>query len=174
MFKNRMFLRAVAVTMLISMCPYLGLLDAAKAAVVSIPAGTRVRLRLEETVSPETKNAGDQVSLSVIHDVIVDGKVVIAAGAPARGEVTVSSKSGAVGKPAEIGFQVTSATAVDGKSVPLRATRKAEGKSKITEAVVVSILCCVLGLLMKGGKASFEKGLTIEAETSFPVSVEPR
>lgn len=174
MSKKRTFLKVVAVAVVVSMCPYLGIVEAVKAAVVSVPPGTRVLLRLEETVSPETKSVGDQVTLSVVSDVVVNGKVVIAAGAPAVGEVTVSSKKGAVGKPAEIGFQVTSVMAVDGKSVPLRATRKAEGKSKMTEAIVVTILCCVLGLLMKGGEASFEKGLTIEAETSFPVSVEPR
>ncbi|MCJ7645997.1 hypothetical protein MUO65_03705 [bacterium] len=174
MFKKKTFLKVVAVAVVVSMCPYLGIVEAVKAAVVSVPPGTRVLLRLEETVSPETKSVGDQVTLSVVSDVVVNGKVVIAAGAPAAGEVTVSSKKGAVGKPAEIGFQVTSVMAVDGKSVPLRATRKAEGKSKMTEAIVVTILCCVLGLLMKGGEASFEKGLTIEAETSFPVSVEPR
>jgi len=174
MFKKRMFLRAVAMVMVVSMCPYLGVLDAVKAAVVSVPLGTRVLLRLEETVSPETKNVGDSVSLSVVSDVVVEGKVVIASGALATGEVTVSRKSGVLGRPAEIGFQVTSVTAVDGKSVPLRATRKAEGKSKVTEAVVITIICCVLGLLMKGGVASLEQGTRIQAETTFPVSIDPR
>lgn len=174
MFKKRMFLRAVAIVMVVSMCPYLGIVDVVKAAVVSIPPGTRVLLRLEETVSPETKNVGDSVSLSVVSDVVVDGKVVIASGALATGEVVVSTKSGVLGKAAEIAFQVTSVTAVDGKSIPLRATKRAEGKGRVTEAVVVAILCCVLGLLMKGEKASLEPGIRIEAETAFPVSVEPR
>src|SRR5947207_15644625 len=88
-----------------------------EAAKVQIPVGTVVDLTFEAAVTPLTAVVGQSVTLKVANDVKVNGQIVISAGATARGEVTQSSKAGAVGKEARLGAPVTRAQAVDGTVV---------------------------------------------------------
>jgi hypothetical protein len=62
--------------------------------------------------------------------------------------------------------------AVDGKPVPVSATMSKEGSSKLTEAIVVAVICCILGLLIKGGKTSIPEGATVQASVLTPTVVE--
>jgi len=50
---------------------------------IQISSGTSVMLRTNTTLYPDQLNVGDTVELSVVSDVIVDGNVVIKAGAKA-------------------------------------------------------------------------------------------
>jgi len=144
----------------------------ALATTATVPIGTRVPLTVNETVTPETHAVGQRVMLSVEYDVKVDGQVVIAAGAPAVGEVSASRKSGAVGAPAEVGIVVRTVTAVDGTVVPIQGTKVVRGASKQTESLLITILCCVLALFMKGEKANIIEGSSIDARVEAPTAVE--
>ena len=53
------------------------------AALVKIPAGTIVNVAPVSAITPELFTVGDPVQLTVVSDVSVNGKVVIAAGAEA-------------------------------------------------------------------------------------------
>ena len=97
--------------------------------------------------------------------------MVIASGAPVVAEVTRSQKKGAVGKPAIIGVTLYSVTAVDGSTVPLMGQKLVEGENKQTESLVITILCCVLGLLQQGGPASIPEGTQLEASVAGNVKV---
>ncbi|MBU1319435.1 MAG: hypothetical protein KKH67_09610 [candidate division Zixibacteria bacterium] len=138
---------------------------------VTVPAGTVVSFTTSEVISPKVLHVGDRVNLRVTYDVIVDDIVVIKAGTKAVAEVTESTTSGAVGKPAKIGISIKRVEAVDGSTVPLYGTRLAEGESKVGTAVIVTILCCVLGLLIKGGTAELPAGTEIQTETAGTVKV---
>ena len=52
--------------------------------------GTPIRLRLNETLHSGRNKVGQGVSLSVVEDVIIGGKTVIAAGARASGRVLMA------------------------------------------------------------------------------------
>jgi hypothetical protein len=143
----------------------------ATAATVDIPVGTVVTVVFSQEVDPATTAPGQTVMLSVADPVIINGATVIAAGAPVLGEVTVAEKSGAVGKPAKIGVILRHVTAVDGKNVPLAGQKQVEGKNEQATSLIVTILCCILGLLMKGGPATIPAGALVQATTVAPVAI---
>lgn len=139
---------------------------------VKIPAGTTVVLRYAETVSPATKTVGDSVILTVARDVEVDGKVVIKAGAMAKGEVVKSRTRNLIGIPAQISVSVRSVEAVDGTLVQLSDGKYLEGSSKMVPSIVLSLICCVLFALWKGGDVQIAQGAEITATTMAPFEIE--
>jgi hypothetical protein len=126
----------------------------------------------DSEVTPAQNTVGQSVTMKVANDVKVNGKVVIAAGAPASGEVVSASKAGAVGKEAQITVTAKNATAVDGTFVPLSGTKAVVGASHQTSSIVITILCCILGLLQKGGKAVIPAGSTLRTTVAAPVEVQ--
>lgn len=158
---------AVALAVVIQLAPA----AVAVAEEVRVPAGLTVVLAFEDAVSPETAQVGQRVFLRVQEDVVVDDAVVISNGALATGEVSQSVKKGAVGKAAAIGVIVRTVEAVDGTSIPISGTKMIEGESKQSEALIVTILCCILGLLMNGGDAEIAAGSTMDAMVDMGVDV---
>lgn len=133
---------------------------------ITIPVGTLVTLRTTSELNPKYLNVGDRVILKVANDVKIDGKVVIAAGASARGEITAKKNQGLAGVNARIGLAVRSVEAVDGTAVSLYGSKMAEGESKTTESVILTVLCCILFLLMKGQDANIPAGTLIDCEVA--------
>ena len=76
------------------------LIAALAAAQTSLPTGTAVRMRLDNTLTTSTSNAGDPFSARVTEPVMVDGKAVIPVGATVEGRVTKTSEPRRIsGKP---------------------------------------------------------------------------
>jgi hypothetical protein len=66
----------------------------------SLPTGTAVKMKLENTLTTFSTQAGDPFSARVTEAVVVDGKTVIPVGATVRGRVTRSSEPRRIaGKP---------------------------------------------------------------------------
>lgn len=130
---------------------------------VRIPAGTVVLLKTNTTLVPSQLNPGDTISLSVVSDVVVDGNVVIAAGSSAKGEITNAKDRNMIGIAAEIGFSVRSVQAVDGSTVMLSGAKNISGKDKMILSIGLSLVCCILFGLMKGGDATIPSGTQIES-----------
>lgn len=139
---------------------------------VTIPWGTPVELKFNERIAPETAAVGTTVMLTVAMPVIVGGKTVIAAGAAAAGEVIESSKRGAIGKPGSVGVLAKHVVAADGTIIPLTGTKLIEGKSKQTSAIVITIFCCILGLLQKGENAEIPAGSSIQVTVATAMDVQ--
>jgi len=138
---------------------------------VTIPAGTVVTFRTSNAISPKVYHVGDNVHLTVAYDVVVDNHVVIKAGTAAKAEVIESRNKGPVGQAAKIAISLRRVDAVDGTTIPLYGTRLAEGDSNVATAVIVTILCCVLGLLIHGGEAELPSGTEIQAESAGSTEV---
>ena len=76
------------------------LLAALAAAQTSLPTGTAVKIKLENTLTTFSTQAGDPFSARVTEAVVVDGKTVIPVGATVQGRVTKTSEPRRVaGKP---------------------------------------------------------------------------
>ncbi|MBZ5654751.1 MAG: hypothetical protein LAO56_05675 [Acidobacteriia bacterium] len=76
------------------------LLSALAAGQTSLPTGTAVKMKLENTLTTFSTQAGDPFSARVTEAVVVDGKTVIPVGATVQGRVTKSSEPRRVaGKP---------------------------------------------------------------------------
>jgi len=138
---------------------------------VRVEVGTIVDLVFDTAMNPKTAAIGQTVMLKVSAPVKVGNLTIIAAGAAAIGEVTRSEKAGAVGMNAAIGVTVKQVTAVDGTVIPLSGTKMVEGESHQTSSIVITVLCCILGLLQQGGQAEIAAGATLRATVLAPIDV---
>jgi len=121
---------------------------------------------------PEGLHAGDTVRLAVVSDVTVDGRVVIKAGAPVVADVVDAQGRNMIGIAAKIGIALRTVEAVDGTQILVSANKFAEGKDKMIMSIGLSLICCILFALMKGGDASIPAGTEIIAATATATQVE--
>lgn len=133
---------------------------------VTLRDGTELRLRTVRTLSSETARTGDSVEFEVAEDVVVDGIVVIAKGAKARGEVIEAKKRKSFGRSGKLNFTIDVVQAVDGSNIRLRTTKESKGDESYGKAGVVTILAGPFGALVKG------KDVTIEAGTEYTIFID--
>jgi hypothetical protein len=105
------------------------LLLAIAAAAETIPAGTRLTVRMGSQISSGSARSGQTFDATLARDLVVNGKTLAKAGAPARGKVTFAKSSGRLHAPGQLSLRLTSVEA-NGKMVPI-STRAfyAKGKS---------------------------------------------
>ena len=130
---------------------------------VVLKAGTVIPLSLETTIDGNNVRTGQTIQFRVVQDIKVDGKTIIAAGSLAQGQVVRAEKNGLLGSAGEVEISVKSEQAVDGTAVYLtNGNVFDERKNKVVISVVVT-LCCLVGFLIKGGKAEIPAGTQINA-----------
>ncbi len=81
---------------------------------------TAVHLKLGHALSSETAKVGEEVNFEVAEDVVVNGRTVIAKGAPAVGAVTEAAPKGRMGKGGKLSVSVTSVQLANSEKAPLR------------------------------------------------------
>jgi hypothetical protein len=138
---------------------------------VTVPAQTSVELTTTAAIDPVMVNIGDQITLQAANDVVVNGKVVIQAGAPATARVTQAKKNNYIGIPASIGIVVEHVQAVDGNMIAISGAQVQEGDNKMVVSIGLSLICCLLFALMKGGTATIPSGTRIIANTTVRTDV---
>lgn len=120
--------------------------------------GTRVTVRLMQNVSSATAQEGDLLALEVTEDIVVDGKVLVKQGTPARGTVTGVQRKRRMGRSGNLSYTVTETWATDGSAIRLRATLdRAAGSSvgstlAITAGVAVVVPVVAPFVLLRKGK----------------------
>jgi hypothetical protein len=150
----------------------IGVSLAVAASQTNVPSGTVIVTQFAETASTETRSVGDVIRMTVSFDVIIGGNVVIKAGAPVQATVNQIKKPGSVGAPGEISVEVRSVQAVDGQMVRVVPHAAAgEGENKQTKSLLITLLCCVLGLIMKGGHAEILSGTSVSTNVSQEITI---
>jgi hypothetical protein len=134
------------------------LLLAMVAAAQTIPAGTHLTVRTDSQVNSRTAKAGDRFSANLVKDLVVNGKVLAKAGAPAKGKVTYVKPSGRLHEPGEVTLRLT-AVQINGKMVPVstsgfRAKGKSHTKSNVTKIGGGAAAGALIGGLAGGGKGA--------------------
>lgn len=125
---------------------------------VVIPAGTVVTVRLGESLSSKTAQAGQTFTATVARPVEVDGKTVIADGASATGTVVNAKAAGKFKGASVLALKLDSIT-IDGRSRPVETSLFSEaqkGKGKRTAVAVGggAGLGALIGGLAGGGKGA--------------------
>jgi hypothetical protein len=87
----------------------LGVAAFASAQVGSLPQGTAIRVRLDQTLSSSTSKSGDTVRFEALDNVFADGKIAVARSAVVGGEI-IDTK----GSDGHIRFVVRYVVAADG------------------------------------------------------------
>ena len=143
------------------------------AAQVTVPDGTKIRVRLDQTLSSGTADQGQVVELSVTEPIKVDGQIVIPEGARVTGTVTEAQEKRHMGRAGKLDFSIDRVRAADGEWVPLRYTiNKKSGGSHAVSTGVLTAGAAVLFwpaapafLLIKGKDVTLNKGMVFDTFT---------
>ncbi len=135
-----------------------------------VPAGAVVQVELAQEVGTRTQKAGDTFALRLAAPLIVNGRVVLPAGAPGVGQVVQASGPGMGGKAAKL---VLSAQYVmqGHRRLALQSLQlSAVGKGNVAIAQAIGISGIVLGpigfvgMAVRGGDVYFPEGTRAEAK----------
>ncbi len=130
---------------------------------IVIPAGTRFRVRLGQTLSTKQSQTGDPFSGTLISPVRVNDQTIIRAGAQARGVVTEAKSQGRFKGQAVLAVRLDSIRA-DGRTYPVRTSRverveKGKGKRSAVMTGGGAGLGAIIGGVAGGGKGALIGGL---------------
>jgi hypothetical protein len=103
-----------------------------------VPAGTVIRVRLNDAIGSKTAQAGQTFTGSVMDPIVVDGRTLIPAGASVAGEVTDAKSAGRFKGAAELAITIRSVT-VGGVPHTLAASTVSQtstGKGKRSAALI--------------------------------------
>ncbi|MCU1308162.1 MAG: hypothetical protein JWN45_2857 [Acidobacteriaceae bacterium] len=140
--------RSVATILILTM----GLMISASA--MTIPAGSKVTVRLGQSLSSERSRTGDSFDASLANDLVINGTTVAKAGAPCKGKVTYAKDSGRLHVPGALTIRLTS---VDGQAVTSTARSlkgKSHTKSNATKIGGGAAAGALIGALAGGGKGA--------------------
>jgi hypothetical protein len=132
-------------------------------AVVDLPAGTRLRIRLDQDLGSKISNAGDSFTATVDDPVVINGETVIAKGARADGTVIDAKPLGRFKGGAELAIKLDRVHTKWG-SYPVSTSsidRAEKGKGKRTAVMAGggAGLGALIGGLAGGGKGALIGGL---------------
>ncbi len=135
---------------------------AAPAAALAIPAGTRISIRMIDSIDSEKNKPGDTFRASLDAPLVVGEKVVVAQGADVEGRVVAAKSAGHFTGRSDIGLELTRLT-VHGRSYELRTNQfTREGASRGTRTAETVGGGAALGAII-GGVAGHGKGAAIGA-----------
>jgi hypothetical protein len=124
----------------------------------TIPAGVKISVVTDQSVSSKTAKAGETVTGSVAHDVTANGKVVIPKGSPVKLTVSSVQASGRLSTPAKLYLRLRTVT-VGGKTYTIAtssAGRTEGGKGRRDAGFIGGGAAggAVIGALAGGGKGA--------------------
>lgn len=138
---------------------------------IVIPEGTKVRVRLDQSVSSSTATEGQTVEFSVTDAVRIGNTVVIPEGARVTGTVTEAEGKKRLGRAGKLDFSIDRVKTAGGQWIPLRYTvNKKAGQSHVwstgilTAGVAAVFWPAAPVMLLRKGK-----DITVNREVAFDV-----
>lgn len=129
---------------------------------LTVPAGTVVRVRLQDRLDSGETPQGHRFTMTVASPVSVDGEVAIPSGSEVVGSVTAVESAGRPNKGGRLEV-TTEQIRVRGEDVPLDATIRFEGDDSIREDLkeigIGGGVGAVVGGLLEGGKGAIIGGI---------------
>jgi hypothetical protein len=128
-----------------------------------IPAGTHIRVALAQALGSKISQTGDSFNATVEDPIVVGGRTVVRAGAPASGTVVDAKSLGRFKGQAELAIRLDSIRA-EGGTYPIATStveRVEKGKGKRTAGFIGggAGLGAIIGGLAGGGKGALIGGL---------------
>jgi hypothetical protein len=145
-----------------------------------VPAGTEVMVELAEPVSTKTHKIGDTFAIRLAEPVVIQGQVVLRAGAVGVGEVTFASKPGFGGKAAKLVLSARSLTDPGSADLPLKGLQlTAAGRGHATEATALGLggiafaPLGLVGIAIHGGDVVIPAGTQATAKLGVSTILRP-
>ena len=148
---------------------------------LNVPKGTVVPLRLLDQVATGSAKGGDPLHFEALRDVVVDGHLLVRAGAPASGEVDSVAKSWKGLEGGQIRIALKQVALADGESLPLDSIFRSYGggvdqTSKLAElGSAVPLLdpgSAALMLLAGGQDLALPKGTRMDGYVANPAHLD--
>ncbi len=147
-------------------------------AMLTIPDGTSIEVRLAESVSSARAHVGDRLGFVVVRDVNVGGVSIIKAGTVARGSVTEVKRKRFLGIGGELRVKLDSVELFNGDWMELRGRWVVKGRSRTKLMVGAMILTSLIFLpvtpaflLSRGHDSTVVKSTEITAQSDGARSV---
>ena len=123
---------------------------------LTLPAGTVIRVRIDEWLSTDRNVIGDSFSGELEQPIVVDGWVVARRGQAQTGRVSLVQKGGHGNGASQLGVDLPELTLVDGQQLPLQTQlfQTSAGTSHGQDAAVVStttVVGAVIGAIAGRG-----------------------
>jgi hypothetical protein len=136
--------------------------------VIVIPAGTPIHFKLLNSINTATAKAGQHVAAELTSPIVVDGKTVASAGAPATVRISTAEASGRIGGSAKLVFSLSSITLANGTRVDVHTSSysrvgRAHVKHNATYIAGAGVLGALAGQAIGGNRNSTAKGAAIGA-----------
>jgi hypothetical protein len=127
-------------------------------AYVTIPAGTRVSVRIIDGIDSTKNHAGDRFEASLEEPLMVDGNVVVAKGADVYGRLEESKESGTFTGRSQLQLELTGIV-VNGQTLAVvtgeyELTGKPRGASTAKRTIGGAAVGSIIGALAGGGKGA--------------------
>ncbi|MDD2201340.1 MAG: hypothetical protein PHP20_00050 [Firmicutes bacterium] len=136
----------------------------------TIPAGIMVSVRLLDALNSATSIVGETFRIEVLEDIIIDGAVVVPAGSPGVGKVTLAVPAKSMGRAGELRLSMNAIYTYD--DIPVLVEANEQTAARDVELAGKSFLAYVflgpvglLTLLQKG------QNVVIPADSQFSVMV---
>jgi hypothetical protein len=123
-------------------------------AVAQIPAGTKVTIRTNSSISSGHARSGQTFSGSLARNVVVKGKTVAKAGSPVKGKVTYVKSSGRLHAPGLLTLRLTSVNGIPVSSSSHSFKGKSHTKSNVTKIGGGAAAGALIGGIAGGGKGA--------------------
>jgi hypothetical protein len=120
----------------------------------TIPAGTRVEVRVGSTLSSGSARSGQAFDGTVARDVVVDGRTVAKTGDPVRGTVTSAKSSGRLHAPGILTLRLTQVAGQSVHTSSVGRKGKSHTKSNVTKIGGGAAAGALIGGLAGGGKGA--------------------
>jgi len=143
------------------------------AAQATLPANTEVLLSMNEELTTKGGKIeiGTKFRLTVVHDVKLNGYIVIPRGTPAVGEVTWKTGKGMFGKSGKMEIDLRHID-LNGQIIPITGHYRQEGSGNTVATVATVILVApIAGMLVTGRSAVIPQGRELEAHLAEALPV---
>ncbi|HUS08264.1 MAG TPA: hypothetical protein VMZ52_18310 [Bryobacteraceae bacterium] len=125
----------------------------------TLPAGTLLTVRVEESLSSEKNQPGDVFRASLDTPLVVDGMVIAERGSRVEGRIVEADRGGRVQGISRIALALTSFTTADGQKIKVQTeTFAREGEKSMKEDVAkvgaAAAIGAAIGAIAGGGKGA--------------------
>lgn len=126
---------------------------------VTIPAGTLLTVRVDQSISSETSTTGDTFRASLDQPLVVNGFVIAERGARVEGKVAASDPGGRVRGVASLGLELTRLNTSDGQRLQLQTESFAKEGERNTKRDIAKVgaaagIGAAIGAIAGGGKGA--------------------
>lgn len=126
---------------------------------LTLPAGTILRVRVDEWLSSDQNQAGDIFGAVLEEPIVVDGWVIARRGQAQTGNVALAKKAEHGGGTSQLGVQLGELTLVDGQQLPLqtqmlRSSASTSQAQQVATVGTTTAIGAVIGAAADGGSGA--------------------